>query len=177
MIVLRSHFQYNHSTLDIQKLSYSYTLLKNLSFSEQVNMFYNSDIVLAPHGAALVNIMFCTPHSVLIECTPPYFFELWYINTACLSNLHYISVTTYYPNNNTFEPWVYAENAYFHGFFVSKRRAFLNNAIDPPLVNIINAVSDAISYLLRWRFSYSSSPEWSPLFYQSILWICASFNN
>lgn len=120
---------------------------------------------MAPHGAALLNIMFCTPHSVLIECTPPYFFELWYINTAALSTVHYISVTTYYPNNKTFEPWTYAENAYLQGYFVSKRRSYLNRAIDPPLINILNAVSDAISYLIRWRFVYSLSKEWSPLFF------------
>ena len=120
---------------------------------------------MAPHGAALVNIMFCTPHSVLIECTPPYFYELWYINTAALSNLHYISVTTYYPNNNTYKPWTYAENAYLQGFFESKRRAYLYRETNPPLINIVNAISDAVSYLLRWRFSFSSSKEWSPLFY------------
>lgn len=146
-------------------MSFSYTQLKNLTFSQQVNIFYHSDIIFAPHGAALINVMFCTPHSVLIECTPPYFFELWYINTAALSNLHYISVTTYYPNNNTFEPWVKAESAYLNGRFQSIRRKYLNRYTDPPIINILNAVSDAVSYLLRWRFVYSSSKEWSALFF------------
>lgn len=142
-----------------------------LTFSQQVNLFYESDIILAPHGGALVNIMFCTPHSVLIECTPPYFFELWYINTAALSSIHYISVTTYYPHNKTYEPWQYAEEAYYKGYFQSKRRLFVNNDIDPPLMNIIYAVYDATDYISRWRYIYEPRKEWSPLFYLIVYFI------
>ena len=139
--------------------------MEHLSFLDQVTHFYKADIVLSPHGSALINLLFCVPHSVVIECNPPYFYELWYINTASLSLVHYISVSTFFPNVKTNKQWKIAESSYYNGKFNSIRRKYVNRKINPPLFKIICAVRDAIEYIKRWRFIYEVNDKWSPIFY------------
>lgn len=141
-----------------------YTKLENLSFKDQVRMFYDADIVLSPHGSGLVNVMFCLPHSALVECTPPYFYELWYINTASLSSVHYIGISTYMTNKSA-EPWITAEKAYQEGRFEGIRKKYLNLNVNPPLISVINALRDSIGYISRWRFVFESQKKWSSIFY------------
>ena len=61
-----------------------------MSYADQVRMFFDSDIVLGGHGTAMTNCMFLLPHSVLIECNPPFFYEMCFANIAFLSRAHYI---------------------------------------------------------------------------------------
>ena len=142
-----------------------YVYMDQLSFREQVQLFYNSDIIFSPHGSALLNLLFCVPHSAAIECNPPYFYELWYINTASLSLVHYISVSTFYTNHQANKLWEIAENSYYDGNFSSIRREYVNFNIDPPLFEVLCAVSDAIEYVNRWRLNYEVNDKWSPIFY------------
>ncbi len=46
-------------------------LLHGRSVREQIELFSEAAIVVAPHGAALTNIAFCLPQSALIELFPP----------------------------------------------------------------------------------------------------------
>ena len=39
---------------------------EDLSFEEQMNLFYNADLVLGPHGAGLANIVFCRPQTKVL---------------------------------------------------------------------------------------------------------------
>ena len=146
--------------------------MEKLSFKEQVISFYNADIVISPHGTALINIMFSIPHSSLIELNPPYFFEMWYINTASLACVHYLSVSTYYPNNIT-KLWKRAEKAYSEGLFVEIHRHYTNVNINPPVANVIFAIQDALEYIKRWHGIFEVSDQWSPLFYSIICYIVA----
>lgn len=138
--------------------------MNKLSFSDQVHVFYNHDIILSPHGSALINVVFCIPHSVLIECNPPYFFEFWYINTASLSNVYYISVSSFYPNDKETKKWIEAERSYHNGTFEQIHRKYINTNIDPPLMQLKYAISDALDYITRWYFSYKPQREWSEVF-------------
>lgn len=55
------------------------------SFLEQINVFANARIILAPHGAALTNIVFCQKGAFILEIrssqTPPEFYSN--ISAAC----------------------------------------------------------------------------------------------
>lgn len=64
-----------------------------MSLSQQVRLMYNTDIILSGHGSALANAMFARPHSALIECHPPYFYEMCFANIAFISRLFYVAVT------------------------------------------------------------------------------------
>ena len=55
--------------IDVQLLSISQSSMHDLSYEDQVRLFYSTDIVLGGHGSAMTNVMFMTPHSVLINAT------------------------------------------------------------------------------------------------------------
>ena len=41
--------------------------LEDLTILEQVYLFHNAEIIVAPHGAGLVNLIFAEPHALIIE--------------------------------------------------------------------------------------------------------------
>ena len=141
------------------------SVMDGLSVKDQILMFYSADLVLSPHGSALVNLLFTAPHSTLIECNPPYFYEMWFSNIAWMSRMHYVSVTTYYTKWLKQEYHAEAEKLYAKGKFYLKRRDFSDSLVCPPLMNVLNALDDAVEYTKRWRFVYEISDKWSPLFF------------
>jgi len=44
--------------------------LAKFSFKEQIKLFYNSKIIVGPHGAGLTNLVFCRKNSKVIEIRP-----------------------------------------------------------------------------------------------------------
>ena len=131
-------------------------------------LFYNADIVMSPHGTGLINIMFSIPHSTLIECFAPYHYSRWYINTASLSSIHYIGVTSYIKNANNITLYKNAEVAYSNGNFNIDDRKYRDVLTNPSVISIYNAVRDAIDYTNRWRFVYETTDKWSPIFFYSV---------
>ena len=95
-----------------------YNILETLSFKQQVTLFYHSDIIMSPHGTGLINIMFSLPHSTLIECHPPFYYDVWYINTASLTSAHYIGVSTYMPKSKMSKLYKEMSNLYNTGNFL-----------------------------------------------------------
>ena len=79
--------------------------------------------------------------------------------------MHYVSVTTYYTKWIKPEYHAEAERQYARGKFYLKRRDFSDSLVCPPLMNVLNALSDAVEYTKRWRFVYEISDKWSPLFF------------
>jgi capsular polysaccharide biosynthesis protein len=65
--------------------------LDNAGISEQINIFAKADIVLAEHGAGLVNAMFMRPSSTIIEIFPkPMFGRYMYRLIAHNFKLNYV---------------------------------------------------------------------------------------
>ena len=48
----------------------SLVTLEGLSLSEQARLFRTADVIVAQHGAALANIVFCTPETRIVEIDP-----------------------------------------------------------------------------------------------------------
>ena len=47
-------------------------VLDNMSVTDQASLFQAAEIVVAPHGAGLTNIMFCSPKTKIVEIFHPY---------------------------------------------------------------------------------------------------------
>ena len=120
---------------------------------------------MSPHGTGLINIMFSVPHSTLIECFAPYHYSPWYVNTASLSCIHYIKVSSFYKNPINNINYKTAEVAYASGYINIEDRKYRDDILNPPVISIINAVSDAIDYTNRWRYVYETTDKWSPIFF------------
>ena len=59
-----------------EKYGFTTIIPEKLSVEEQMNHFYNADIVLCPHGANSTNCLYMHEHSVFMEV----FSERWYMN-------------------------------------------------------------------------------------------------
>ena len=55
----------------LEALNCQVLYLENLSFQEQISYFLNAEIVIAPHGSGLTNLIFCRPHTKIIEFLCP----------------------------------------------------------------------------------------------------------
>jgi Glycosyltransferase 61 len=60
--------------------------------AEQIGIFRNARIIIAPHGAALSNLLWCLPGSTVIECFADGYCPEYYENLASFSGLHYSCV-------------------------------------------------------------------------------------
>jgi capsular polysaccharide biosynthesis protein len=60
-----------------------------LSFREQVELFSQASVVIAPHGAALANLVFCRPATRILEIFSPRYVSICYWPLACINNLAY----------------------------------------------------------------------------------------
>ena len=137
--------------------------MRNLSYEDQVRLCYSTDIVLGGHGSAMTNVMFMTPHSVLIECNPPFFYEMCFANIAFLSRVHYVSVANY---NEKYVPSKLknAQELYQNGQIFLKRRNYAQLSIYPDYRLVVDAVEDALEYVKRWHLSFRVIDQWSLIF-------------
>lgn len=137
-----------------------YTTLSNVSFKKQIELFSSYPIVIGGHGSAMANMMFALPHSVLIECNPPYFYEMCFANIAFISRVHYISVTNYngsYIQSGNRK----AIEAYNRGGFFAIRRNYAFHPIYPNVLHVIAAIDDALEYVERYQYAYQVNDFWS----------------
>ncbi|MBC5991616.1 glycosyltransferase family 61 protein [Pontibacter cellulosilyticus] len=61
----------------LSRLDFQIFNLEQLSFTDQVNLFSNADVVVGPHGSGFSNIVFCKPGTTIIDIQHPD-----YINTC-----------------------------------------------------------------------------------------------
>ena len=69
-----------------------------LSFRQQIATMAATGILIAAHGAALVNSMFLPQHAVIIEVFPWKFKKATYINLAAMLGLWHMPIYTGPPN-------------------------------------------------------------------------------
>jgi capsular polysaccharide biosynthesis protein len=63
--------------------------LETRSWAEQVAMFAEAEVILAPHGAALANIAFCKPGAVVAEINTRAGYRDFYLQLAASAGLRY----------------------------------------------------------------------------------------
>ncbi len=69
----------------LESRGFSVVVPGELSFSEQVRVFSQAEIICGPHGAGLANIVFARPGATLIELFPPSYVNgcYWALANAC----------------------------------------------------------------------------------------------
>src|SRR5205823_14513651 len=60
-----------------------------LSFREQADLSANARVIIAPHGAALANFVFCQPGTRVVEITARAGYRDWYWQLAAVAGLSY----------------------------------------------------------------------------------------
>jgi len=62
---------------------------ETLSFREQADLFANASVIVAPHGAALANTVFCQPGTRVVEISTRAGYRDWYWQLAAVAVLTY----------------------------------------------------------------------------------------
>jgi len=62
---------------------------ENLSWREQANLFAGASVIVAPHGVALANIVFCKPGTRVVEISTRAGYRDWYWQLAAVAGLSY----------------------------------------------------------------------------------------
>jgi capsular polysaccharide biosynthesis protein len=68
---------------------------EKLSFQEQVRLFRGAEVIVAPHGSGLANMVFCSPGTKVIELFPAANSDLYYrLSVALHLEYHYVKDRT-----------------------------------------------------------------------------------
>ncbi|GJL61404.1 MAG: hypothetical protein NPIRA04_00580 [Nitrospirales bacterium] len=54
----------------LREQGFAICLLETMTFAEQVGLFSDADVIVAPHGSGLANLVFCNPGTQVIELFP-----------------------------------------------------------------------------------------------------------
>lgn len=74
----------------LAQFGFKLVVLDSMSVSDQAQLFSNAEIIAAPHGAALYNLVFCSPGTKVIELfSPTYVSPLYWIFSNYLNLPYY----------------------------------------------------------------------------------------
>lgn len=76
----------------LELLNFGVYELEKLSFQEQITLFSDAEIIIAPHGAGLTNMIFCNEGIKLIEILNPNFQATCYWILANLKKIDYYCI-------------------------------------------------------------------------------------
>jgi len=73
----------------LERLGFEVVLCSQLTLEEQILLFQQAEMVVGPHGAALVNLLFCRPGARALELFPEYCVQPHYRGLAAWRKLQY----------------------------------------------------------------------------------------
>ncbi|MFB2918686.1 MULTISPECIES: glycosyltransferase family 61 protein [Aerosakkonema] len=76
----------------LSKYNFVTVRLEEKTIQEQVNLFHNAELIIAPHGAGLSNIAFCQPNTKIIELFSPEYVQTMYRKMAARLQLPWLGV-------------------------------------------------------------------------------------
>jgi hypothetical protein len=88
----------NESELEpvLAEAGFETVIMEKLSFEEQIRLMGQTDILMAPHGAGLTNMMFCAPGTHVVEIAEPRYPNPNFYALACAMNLAYWYVEAHF---------------------------------------------------------------------------------
>lgn len=66
----------------LQAYGFERVLLEDLSFLDQVQLFFDAELIVSPHGAGLTNLLFCREDAGVIELLSPNYVNVIYWSLA-----------------------------------------------------------------------------------------------
>lgn len=66
----------------LSRLGFEILISSQLSLCEQISAFASAEVIVAPHGAGLSNIVFCKPGCRIYELTPDHYVNSCFLNLA-----------------------------------------------------------------------------------------------
>lgn len=73
----------------LKKYGFRKLELESMPVQKQISIFHSAEVIIAPHGAGLANLIFCRPGTTVIELFSPSFIEPHYWLISRLINLNY----------------------------------------------------------------------------------------
>ncbi len=73
----------------LNKFGFQSIALESISVAEQARLFASAECVIAPHGAGLTNLVFCSPGTKVIEIFSPNYVSVSYWNISNQVGLNY----------------------------------------------------------------------------------------
>lgn len=92
----------------IVPLEFTPVALETLSVVEQITLFADAEVVVAPHGSGLTNIVFCKPETIIIELFSPNYVYPCYWYLANLVGLKYFYLTGEMTEGNSLHQFLYS---------------------------------------------------------------------
>ena len=85
----------------LDKFGFVSLTLESMSIAEQASYMAAAEVVIAPHGAGLTNLVFCSPETKVIEIFSPNYVNAlyWRISNFC-SLSHYYLLGDFFDNDN-----------------------------------------------------------------------------
>jgi len=73
----------------LRKANFSIVELESKPWEEQLALFSTAEVILAPHGAALANLVFCEPRALIAEIGSRSGYKEFYLQLAASAQLRY----------------------------------------------------------------------------------------
>ena len=73
----------------LEPLGFKVLTMTGMEFGDQARLFHGADMIVAPHGAALANLVFCKPGTKVVEIFPPKWMPPCYFAIAKSAGLSY----------------------------------------------------------------------------------------
>lgn len=83
----------------LEKYEFETYKLENLTFKDQLKIFHNADVIMGPHGAGLLNMIFAEDPTI-IELFPESVIKPHFYFLSDMLNFDYISIVTESKGNN-----------------------------------------------------------------------------
>lgn len=135
----------------------------NPALTYQVQTLSHTDILMTAHGAALTNVLFMLPHSVLLEVVPASFFHNLFDKFAHACQVQYFFVADFSTAGLTPDEAAVARNLNMSGWSLDLRVLLRKNCSPNPNM-VIWTMADAVMYLLAQSQSHSSIVHYSFFF-------------
>lgn len=81
-----------HITAVLKAKGFQVVVLGQMPVADQIRMFASAEFIVAPHGAALTNLMFCRPGTRLLELFSPNYVNplYWYMSSLVGMDYYYL---------------------------------------------------------------------------------------